>query len=561
MKRVFGAAGLCCIVVAAGAMSVNGAETTLPAPTLLSPARGETIDDISPLLWDAVPGAIRYQVELCGDASCAEVIGRGTVPNLYSLLRRPLGTLYWRVAAVDPTGQSGTWTPITRFTVAHGISGTIYEDVNGDNGAAGLLPRPNVRVRLYRDGGDDTPGDDDKLIESVPTDRRGAYDFHPAASGTYWVAVDEQSVTPAAGIHSGAAPSIRAEQTWGGAGALCLQLDGAVGRHGGDGPCFGGRSMSNDDPSHLAGSRHVARVVFADQTVTGIDFGFSFNVVTSTADTATPGTLRQFIANANGIRGPNAMHFVPVTKAPNGKWWSIRLTAALPALTDAGTTIDGTTYSIVDPAFAFDTNKDTLIQTSNHVVTGRKLTAPDRPELEVMMTGDRGIDATAPAAIRNIALAGARTNVVARAAVSIDHAAIGVRADGTPLASPGEEGIVVESGATRLESVMISSQTNIGLAVRPGATLTATGLFVTRSGGENTGAAISLASSDASITDSFIYENDAPAIVVGGNDAGTAAMPSAPPPSATTAPAFSSPPVPRAPSSSRTTSSGTARVA
>jgi hypothetical protein len=504
-------------------MPAKGSETTLPAPTILSPARGETIDDTSPLLWDAVPGAIRYQIELCGDAACAEVIGRGTVPNLYSLLRRPLGTIYWRVAAVDPTGQSGTWTPITRFTVAHGINGTIYEDVNGDNDAAGLVPRPGVRVRLYRDGGDDTPGDDDKLIESVSTDRRGTYDFHPAASGTYWVAVDEESVTPAAGIHPGAAPSIRAEQTWGGAGALCLQLDGAVGRHSGDGPCFGGRSMSKDDPSHLAGSRHVARVVFTDHTVTGLDFSFSFNVVTSTADTATPGTLRQFVANANSIRGPNAMHFVPVTRAPNGKWWSIRLTSALPALTDAGTTIDGTVYSIVDPTFAFDTNKDALLQVSNHVVTGRKLTAPDRPELEVMMTGDRGIDATVPAAIRNIALSGARTNVVARAAVSIDHTAIGIHADGTPLASAGEEGIVVESGGTRLESVLISSQTNIGLAVRPGAALTATRLFVTRSGGENTGAAISLASSDASITDSFIYDNDAPAIVVGGNDAATVA--------------------------------------
>src|SRR5258708_32396527 len=197
MKRVFGAAGLFCIVVAAGAMSMNGAETTLPAPTLLSPARGETIDDSSPLLWAAVPGAIRYQLELCGDPSRAEVIGRGTAPNLYSLLRRPLGPLYWRVAAVDTTGRSGSWTPITRFTVAHGISGTIYEDVNGDDAAAGLVPRPNVRVRLYRDSGDDTPGDDDKLIESVPTDRRGAYDFHPAASATYWVAVAEQSVTPA----------------------------------------------------------------------------------------------------------------------------------------------------------------------------------------------------------------------------------------------------------------------------------------------------------------------------------------------------------------------------
>ena len=63
----------------------------------------------------------------------------------------------------------------------------------------------------------------------------------------------------------------------------------------------------------------MARVAFADHSVTGIDFGFSFNVVTSMADTATPGTLRQFVTNANAIRGPNAMHFVPVMKAPNGK--------------------------------------------------------------------------------------------------------------------------------------------------------------------------------------------------------------------------------------------------
>ncbi len=81
----------------------------------------------------------------------------------------------------------------------------------------------------------------------------------------------------------------------------------------------------------------------------------------------------------------------------------------------------------------------------------------------------------------------------------------------------------MESAGTRLESVFVSSQTNIGVAVRPGATLTAMGLFVTRCGVENAGAGISLASSDASITDSFIYENDAPAIIVGGNDASSGA--------------------------------------
>jgi Right handed beta helix region len=523
MKRVFRAAWLCFIVSAAAGAIPVAAAMSLPAPTILSPVAGETIDDTAPLLWNQVPGAIRYEVEVCGDAACADIVGRSTVPSLYSLVRRPLGMLHWRVAAVDASGQRGTWSPNTRFAVAHGIGGTIYEDVNGDNAAAGFVPRPGVRVRLYRDDGRDMPVDDDKLVDTVTTDRTGAYAFHPNASGTYWVAVDGESVTPYAGIHSGAAGSVHAEQTWGGAGALCLQLNGAVGRHKSDGACFGGRSMQNDDPSHLAGSRHVARVLFADTTVTGIDFGFSFNVVTSTADTTTPGTLRQFVANANAIRGPNTMHFVPVTKSPNGKWWSIRLTSPLPALTDAGTTIDGTVYSSVGPGWAYDTEVAPLVRVNDHVVTGRKLTAPDGPRLEVAMTGERGIDAVAPAAVRAIALAGARTNIVARAAVVVDHAAIGVHPDGTPVTPAGEEGIVVESGATRLESVFVSSQTNIGIAVRPGATLTATALFVTRCGVENAGAAISLASSDASITDSFVYENDAPAVIVGGNDASAGA--------------------------------------
>jgi hypothetical protein len=403
------------------------------------------------------------------------------------------------------------------------ISGTVYEDVSGDNSASGLVPRPGVRVRVYRDRGNDMLADDDELVESIVTNGAGAYSFRPGASGIYWIAVDGYSVTPSADVQPGAAGSVHAEQTWASAGALCQQLNGTVWRLRGSGPCFGGRTMLKDDPSHPSGSRHVTRVPFEGHSVSGIDFGFSFNVVTSLADTPTPGTFRQFIANANGIRGPNPMRFVPVTKSPNGKWWSIRLTSALPALTDAGTTIDGTAYSSVDPKWAYDSEMQPMVRVSNHVVTGRNFAAPRGPRLEIAMTGERGIDAVAPAAIRAIALAGARTNVVARASVAIDHAAIGAHPDATPATPAGDDGIVVESGGTRLESVFVSSQTNIGVAVRPGATLTATGLFVTGCGVGNAGAGISLASNDAAITDSFIYENDAPAIIVGGNDAASGA--------------------------------------
>lgn len=488
----------------------------LPPPAIVSPSSGAVVGDDAPLLWNAVPGASRYDVELCGDPACADVLGRSSVPNLYSLIRRPLGTLYWRVATVDAGGQRGAWSAITRFTVAHGISGTVYEDVNGDNDAAGLTPRPGVRVRLYKDG-------NENAIADTVTDKSGSYSFHPGTTGMYWVAVEAASVTPAAG----ASGPVRAEQTWGGAGAMCLQLDGSVARHSGDGSCFGGRAvnapMNIDDPAHLSTSRHVARVDFTGKSVGDVDFAFSFNVVTSTADTATPGTLRQFLLNANAIHGPNAMHFVPVTKAPNGKWWSIRTASPLPALTDAGTTLDGTAYSIVDPKFVIDSNKETMLSVSNHVITGRKLIAPDRPELEVALSGDRGIDAGNAAAIRNMALGGARTNVIARGAVTLERAVVGARPDATPMYPAGEQGIVVEGGSARLDGVFISSQSNVGLAVRPGAALTAKALFVTRCGNENGGAGVTLASNDTTITDSFLYENDAPAVVVGGNEAAGAA--------------------------------------
>jgi hypothetical protein len=213
------------------------------------------------------------------------------------------------------------------------------------------------------------------------------------------------------------------------------------------------------------------------------------------------------------------MHFVPMTKAPNGKWWTIRTTSPLPALTDSGTTLDGTAWSIVDPKFDVGMDKEPILRVSNHVVTGRKLVGPDRPQLVVVLNGDRGIDAGSAAALHNIALAGARTNVNARGAIAVDRTVIGAQPDGTPLGTAGENGIVVESGSARLEGVYISSQSNIGLAIRPGATLTANAIFVTRCGAAGSGAAVSLASSDASITDSFLFENQAPAVVVGGNEA------------------------------------------
>src|SRR5258708_3176730 len=193
MRQVIRAAGLWCIATAV--VVATGSAAELPAPSIVAPVSGAVIDDDAPFLWSSVPGAKRYDVELCGDAGCADVLGRSSVPNLYALIRRPMGTLYWRVAAVSADGQRGPWSGVTRFTVAHSISGSVFEDTKGDNDAAGLVVRPGVHVRLYRDG-------EDKLLAEEVTDRTGAYAFHPGAAGTYWGAVDAASLPPAAGAAS-----------------------------------------------------------------------------------------------------------------------------------------------------------------------------------------------------------------------------------------------------------------------------------------------------------------------------------------------------------------------
>jgi parallel beta-helix repeat protein len=68
--------------------------------------------------------------------------------------------------------------------------------------------------------------------------------------------------------------------------------------------------------------------------------------VTTTGDSG-PGSLRAAIDSANAAAGPDAIVFaIPVTASGfNGQWFTIRPITQLPALTDDGTTIDGSTQT------------------------------------------------------------------------------------------------------------------------------------------------------------------------------------------------------------------------
>jgi parallel beta-helix repeat protein len=304
------------------------------------------------------------------------------------------------------------------------ISGTVFEDVNGDGNLGDAVARPSVDVILYSDGGDGQPdGVDDVVDDSATTDGSGNYAFAGKNNGTYWVVVDSKTVTPSAGT---AAPGdVWAEQTYGASGARCDDGTGTTVELGVAGTCYGGQvGITSDDASALTGAEHVTRVVVAGANVSGVNFGFSFNAVTNTlagdaqdddlaANRTVQGSLRQFIQNANAVTGANTMRFVPAVPtndtAGANNWWEVTVTSQLPAVTDAFTTINGTAYSFSDGTSLRDTNPGLLGSGGTVGVDGLVLDQVAATELEIagVNTVDYGIRIeTDDVQVRNLAIYG-----------------------------------------------------------------------------------------------------------------------------------------------------------
>src|SRR5262249_43817947 len=105
------------------------------------------------------------------------------------------------------------------------------------------------------------------------------------------------------------------------------------------------------------------------------------------ANRTVQGSLRQFLQNARAITGANVMRFVPDVaanaSAGGGSWWRINVTTALPLISDAATTVDGTAYALADGTTLADTNPGQLGTGGNVGVDALAPIAVDRPELEV----------------------------------------------------------------------------------------------------------------------------------------------------------------------------------
>ncbi len=264
------------------------------------------------------------------------------------------------------------------FNLSLTISGKVFNDVAGTATATGpaFIGSTTADVHLY-----DYTG---QHLDTRMLDSNGAYTFAGLRNGTYYVTVNEFRGLATGSVGDGSLP---VEQTYGAAGngvgdsgPICVGaaplytqqsnsspsawVSGAQNGTKLAGPCFGGRTRSASNA--IAGtpavgdSEHVIRLQLQNNNVVGVDFGFSANVVTNMGTGYTQGTLASFLKLANVLSGANAMRFVPVevpdqTSGAN-KWWRIAMGTALPQITAADTTLNGTAYSNVDGSTILNTN-------------------------------------------------------------------------------------------------------------------------------------------------------------------------------------------------------------
>ncbi|RNF85234.1 prealbumin-like fold domain-containing protein [Montanilutibacter psychrotolerans] len=288
------------------------------------------------------------------------------------------------------------------------VSGTVFQDTVGDllaDGAVGSAGNPAIAartVRLFNSAGTE--------LQTATTAADGTYAFNGVVNGVYYVAVDAPIVD------AGGTAGVLGEQTYAVAGtgnggtagtnygSLCVMGtpptytdQGATTttntpvNNSANGACYGGRrgSVADSGTTTINTKEHVVRINVLDSSVTSVDFGFSFNVVTSIND-AGQGALRQFMINGNAIAGANVMRFVP-TVMPNAgaaTWWRVALASNLPAITagnGAGTRIEGVAYSKADGSTVLDTNSGDLQPATSvgYLTDQATIPAIARPELQI----------------------------------------------------------------------------------------------------------------------------------------------------------------------------------
>jgi parallel beta-helix repeat protein len=235
-----------------------------------------------------------------------------------------------------------------------------------------------VRVDLYDGVG---------FVAFATTDGSGNYVFPGLADGTYTVRVvsatlGDSDTPPAAGYNPGFSSAL-AEQTY--------EQDG-ISSNGGAGALGGNDTMLSDvttAPGAGVGDTNVNVVIAGGAGVTGVDLGFSYNLIVDSLNTG-QGSLRQFLLNGNAVAGANASQFnIPSASDPFGRPADpnfvsgvavIEPTSLLPVITDGSTQIDGVTQT----SSVGDTNSNSL-GTGGYVgVDGLEVFTVGGPEVQIV---------------------------------------------------------------------------------------------------------------------------------------------------------------------------------
>lgn len=300
------------------------------------------------------------------------------------------------------------------------ITGTVFEDRNYGGGAGRSLaaaagqPLVNVLVELYRQS-------NGAFVDSDLTNASGQYSL---SSG---------NTTNGASLHVVRVVNgtVRSARTSGSTCTTCVPVqtfrtDASSGlpvavtnRVGGETPALSDApsNTSNSNFSTLTTASQAAQSIAlvdppaSNSTITDIDFGFNFDTVVNTRDTAScaptgafypcQGSLRQFIINSNVLGGEGSLtqagsgqldgltatlpsgfessiFMIPSTALTAGVA-AITLAGVLPATTGPGTRLDATTQTIN----IGNTNSGTVGSGGTVGVDGISLPAFQRPEVQL----------------------------------------------------------------------------------------------------------------------------------------------------------------------------------
>ena len=388
---------------------------------------------------------------------------------------------YTNDAKVDYNAGEAIVASTAPVFVGSSLSGTVFEDVNYGGGAGSSLVassgvvRPNVRVELYDASG--------AFLRSTTSDASGAYAFSGLAAGNYSVRAVNATVQSSrfGGTSCSACVPVqtfRADATSGSALA-------DANRVGGENPTLADAGSGSTTLAALAVGGATAQslipVTLGSSSIAGLDFGFNFDTIVSTRDSG-QGSLRQFIVNANALSnsglaqtGQSAGKEVSIFMVSDGAAHPglraglanqlaggvavITPLSALPALTDANTTLDGSTQT----TNVGDSNAGALGTGGTVGVGNLSLPLVNRPEVQIVdgaASLSIGLDLQASAlTVRGIAISGFGNvanndgNANIRLGASASAALIENNVIGSGAASFADPGLAARSGGDNVRAV------------------------------------------------------------------------------------------------------------